>query len=453
MLSQVRTHLAIAGLLAGFLALAGLYAARVPAWNAPDEPAHYNYIRQIAEQHTLPVLVAGDYDFALLERLKSARFPLSESVDAIRYEGWQPPLYYLLSAPVYWTTASLPLTQRVFALRMVSALFGAMVLLVAYATVGRILGRQAGLAAAAFIGTIPMFVFISGSINNDTLGVLLLSAILGVLVASLVPERQPAEGGTQADAPRRIDRTYLLLGILLGLAALAKSTAYMAAGLVALVALLPRPGRSWTGDVLPGALRRLAVAYGTAALISGWWFVRNIWVYGGFDFMARQRHDSVVTGQPTTGAITWDAVQNLGTVAFRSFWAQFGWMGVLVDQRIYEMYGALTLLAVIGTGWWLLRIALCRHRIGRGQARALLLLLCSGILTAAGLAYYNLAFIQAQGRYLFTALIPISVLFCLGLSQWVPGRIRLPAACIWLAGMAALDVACLFRFILPDLVR
>ena len=38
---------ALAAVLLVYLALAGAYAIRTPDWQAPDEPAHYNYVRQI----------------------------------------------------------------------------------------------------------------------------------------------------------------------------------------------------------------------------------------------------------------------------------------------------------------------------------------------------------------------------------------------------------------------
>ena len=44
-----------------YLALATAYAVYTPAWQAPDEPAHYNYVRYLAEEHRFPVLKAGDF--------------------------------------------------------------------------------------------------------------------------------------------------------------------------------------------------------------------------------------------------------------------------------------------------------------------------------------------------------------------------------------------------------
>ena len=42
-------RIAFAIVLAVYLALAAQYAALTPDWQAPDEPAHYNVVRQIAQ--------------------------------------------------------------------------------------------------------------------------------------------------------------------------------------------------------------------------------------------------------------------------------------------------------------------------------------------------------------------------------------------------------------------
>ena len=43
-----------------YLILGLLYALYTPAWQAPDEPAHYNYVQYLAEQRRFPVLKPGD---------------------------------------------------------------------------------------------------------------------------------------------------------------------------------------------------------------------------------------------------------------------------------------------------------------------------------------------------------------------------------------------------------
>jgi hypothetical protein len=76
-----------------YLVMGTLYAVYTPAWQAPDEPAHYNYIQLLAEQHRFPILKPGDYPAEYLEEIKAAGFPPEMSIAPIRYEFHQPPLY------------------------------------------------------------------------------------------------------------------------------------------------------------------------------------------------------------------------------------------------------------------------------------------------------------------------------------------------------------------------
>ena len=45
-----------------YLVIAGLFATRIPAWQVPDEPAHYNYVRQLAQTGQFPVLEPSDWN-------------------------------------------------------------------------------------------------------------------------------------------------------------------------------------------------------------------------------------------------------------------------------------------------------------------------------------------------------------------------------------------------------
>ncbi|NLE99376.1 MAG: hypothetical protein GX601_00205, partial [Anaerolineales bacterium] len=117
-------------LVAVYLVIGALYAVFTPVWQVPDEPAHYNYIRSLAEGRGLPVLEPGDYDQELMTELTSRRFPPDLSVDSVEYGDHHPPLYYLLATPVYILSGG-----RVVPLRLFSVVLGAVLLLVAFRVV------------------------------------------------------------------------------------------------------------------------------------------------------------------------------------------------------------------------------------------------------------------------------------------------------------------------------
>lgn len=442
-----------------YLALGLGYALKVPKWNAPDEPAHFNYVRHVATTGTLPVLQMGDYNQEYLSELTSTNFPDSKPIDAIRYESHQPPLYYALAAAVYRLADGGSLDRQVLALRLFSLLFGAAVVVSIYAV-----GREAfpirplwALGAACFAAGVPMHIAMSAAVENDSLGILLLSL---VLLVSL--------GGLRAGFSTR---RCVLMGALIGLTLLTKVTAYVAAVLPLAAFLLrarlkaaeaspalevsadgePALALLWKEDQAnrePPLSRRLLLVYGTALALSWWWFVRNALTYGGLDIFGLGRHNEVVVGQPRT-VFNLDGLTYFVTTTFQSFWAQFGWMGIVVDRRIYlalALLSAFVLLGLIVFAWRLWRRP---ARLAPTERAALLLLVLTLALVVGELLYYNLTFIQAQGRYLFPAMAAIALLFVVGFLELVPRPLHTLGVVGLYFALVALDIVCLVRFVAP----
>ncbi|MBI2845444.1 MAG: glycosyltransferase family 39 protein [Chloroflexi bacterium] len=429
-----------------YLLTASLYAINTPPWQTPDEPAHYNYVAYLATQGQLPVLQPGDWDQAYLSQLTSRKFPPELSVATLRYESHQPPLYYALAAPMYLATQNLSEREQDVVLRFLSVILGGMLLFAAYRILEMIFPERPfiPLTATAFIAVLPQHIAMTAAVNNDTLAELVLAAVVFV---SLVAIR----GGL---GPRRS----LILGVLLGLAFLSKTTIYVPA-LLAVGAAFWWGGRDW---------RRLATILGLALLISGWWFIRNMLTYGGLDIFGWARHDSIVLGQPTTPQ--WLSQFGVGGIAsafltttFLSFWGQFGWMGVVMDERIYLALFFLSLFIVLG-------FLLALRRRGEWstlQKRSTLLFGVWLAIVFAALVWYNLRFVQHQGRYLFPALIPLSLFLALSLGYWasllarlfpksatVQSSLNLSESIIFAAfylGFIALDLIALYWFIIPQL--
>lgn len=443
---------ALLGLIVAAALLAGwLYATRVPKWNAPDEPAHFNYVRALATTGQLPVLQPGDYDVAKVEERMAAGFPDSLPVDWMRYESHQPPLYYALGAGVYRLVAAEPVEAQVTALRLLSTAIGALALVVAYLLVRQVYPGDPALAVAAtgVMAFVPMRVAMYAAVENDALAELVFSAALLALVSGL---RRRA--GWRYDA---------LVGALLGAALLTKVVAYVALGLAPMAYLMAEVGQARGEAGAPAAAprgplwRRLAVrlttTYAVAALVSGWWFARNLVVYGGLDVFGLQRHAQVVAGQPLTGALTAGAVKHFALTAFRSFWAQFGWMGIVVDERIYELLAALCALAGLGLILHLGRVALARGGWPPWQRQALALLAGAIALVGLGVVAYNLQYLQPQGRYFFPALAPLALLLTLGLRELVSRDHERLLLGLLVAGLFGLTLVCLFWFVVPAFAR
>jgi 4-amino-4-deoxy-L-arabinose transferase-like glycosyltransferase len=233
---------------------------------------------------------------------------------------------------------------------------------------------------------------ISAAVNNDALANALAAVTLAALTLGL----------------RRgfSDRWAVGLGVLIGALVLTKLTVYVYVPLI--VGTLLLAGRGRAGAWL-GAVRWPAIAVLVSLLVAGWWIIRNLLVYGPLDPLAMVRHDEIVVGQPRWTSYDLESFDFFLRILFRSFWGMFGWMGVVLDDGFYILYLVLTVLGIVGVeiGWLARTPLLSRHAS---------LLTWAALLVFAEVAYYNLTFIQPQGRYLFPALAPIAV--CLS-SGWL----------------------------------
>jgi len=426
-MAKVRSPLFII-ILAVYLVAGGLYAFLTPAWQAPDEPAHYNYVRRLVSQPGFPHLTANCYNQTYLDEIKAQRFPPDMSVDGICYEFHQPPLYYLLGMPVFVLTGGrLPL------LRFLSmALLGGGVIVLAFFIGQTIFPNKPAISygTMAFVAFVPMHLAILSAINNDALAELILAIILFILVQRLMT------------APENQSLPYVqnngLLGVILGLGLGSKTSVYIAIPLI-FVTLW------WTSSPATHArdwhklAREAAIIYGLAFVIVLPWFIRNVIVYGNYDILGLVRHSQIVTGQLRTadyiaGVGILNYLLNFVTTTFHSFWGQFGWMAVPMDGRSYLI---LTLLCLVALGgligfWWNAhseKKPAAEHNISTNQRHALGLMGLTILFMALGYLWYNITFLQWQGRYLFPALIPLGVFFALGLGEALSPRWRW-----WLAG-------------------
>ena len=289
---------AFIAILVGYLVVGALYALSTPAWQAPDEPAHYNYIRQVAEAGCCPRIEPGDWDSAALAQLTSSRFAPQRLrlLPSVQYEDHQPPLYYLLASPLF------QLSEGALApLRLFSVLLGAGVVALSFVISRQLLLSQphVALAVMALVAFLPQHVAMLASVNNDALAELLVGLCLLWMLRYLNADTSlnpPDEsGGSRKHAAKRYAHRLFHspwgAGLLVGAAFLTKLTIYFLALLVPLAIWL-----RWRGEKrgLPELARALASFALVAGAIGGLWWLRNAHTYGFPDILALGAHDVVV---------------------------------------------------------------------------------------------------------------------------------------------------------------
>ncbi|MCY3779972.1 MAG: DUF2142 domain-containing protein [Chloroflexi bacterium] len=424
-------------ILLGYLVAGALFARYTPAWQMPDEPAHYNYIRQVVEAGCCPRIETGDWSSDYLSQLTSGRFApeLLSELDSIQYEDHHPPLYYLLASLVYRLSGG-----DLVALRLFSVLLGTGLVVLSYLVCRSILPNKPHIALGvmALVAFLPQHLHMMSAVNNDALAELIVGLALLWLLRYLESDALPI----------------WQLGLIIGLAFLTKLTIYFLA-LPALLAIWLKWRRS--GEPTSKLLRSLAAFALMAGIIGGVWWLRNISVYGFPDFLGLAAHDRAVADQPRTadyiaqhGAGTFAV--DLASTTYKSFWGQFGWMALPLDNVlggwIYRGFGLLLLAGISG--------ALLASRRDESAASSSALLLVTVLIVLLQFGYYNIEFQQWQGRYLFPALIPIALLLVYGIDHWLDQLPRRYPRRRWLTPLGmmclfALDMYLLFRVIVPGL--
>ncbi len=448
----------LAIVLIAYLTLGSLFAVLVPPWQVPDEPAHYNYVRLFATTGAYPVLAMGDYqqDVIANQVAPPTAKPDKAIVESLRYEDYEPPLFYTLAAPVYLLAGGALIPLRLFSL-----LIGAFVVLFAYLAIRDVFPTHPHIAAftAAFVALLPQHLYMMGGFNNDSLSEALIALAVWLSVRYI---RAPSQNRFLSLLP---------LAIVAGLGFLTKVQTYLALPVV-LFAVLASGYRRHSAREIFKALVVVAVI---AVLFGLPWWIHNLQVYGGTDLLGLQRHNQVVVGQPTTE----EWIQQYGRkglllrmaqFTFQSFWGQFGWMSIVLDRRFYWLFLAVTAIStLLFLAWWLHSLSAWRRLRGkqttsRGQSvyspflvltrEQTIALETLGVLmigTLLAFIWYNLQFVQHQGRYLYMGLISIATAFSLGWHFIVSRQLRLQRW-LWLAmviAFIALDAHLLFRVILP----
>lgn len=406
--------------------LVTLYAALVPPWEAPDEPAHYRYLTALTERWRPPA------DPGVRQR---DRFCRDYAFTTSNYEWYHPALGYLPLALVYRTLqlfapdslpADIPPFNPSFCsdpfaypnlfhlrvsrplkvwqhdwglliLRVASSLWGLVVIAVTYQT-GKLLEMKGfEIVAAAWVAFLPQFTFINASVRNDTITNAIAALLLFLIVRMQLSER------------RR--RPLLITGLTLGIGILTKLTlAYLTPAV--LIAPLLLPAQSLR-DRFRAATCIIAISSIPVALY-----------YLGYP-EAQSALSYIEAQMKIRPEITsWTYWKPFFPMLLDLFFARFGWANILVSTWWIRIAFGIWVLGAVFSCYRLAR--LLKHERRNPKIRMLFLLTIGLLLAFVGVIRYNLSHFQPQGRFLFPALVSWALLGTWGLGTALPKQARFP---------------------------
>jgi hypothetical protein len=395
-LAHVNRWVAIVMLGYAFLALA--YSVINPLFESPDEWLHYDFVRYLIDRRTLPV----------------------QTNDTLT-EYQQPPLYYILGSLVAGSIAVEPFELQVnpfwgydqyrfgldnkvqfvhttreqfpyqgtalaaHLLRWYSIVLGLLTLLAGWRVMQRVFGRSAlALSALIVMAWNPQFVFVTTSINNDNLVALL--GTVSIWWSLLVLQC----GITK----RRI----IIGGLLLSAMLLTK----VSAGALAIVMLA---AMVFTADTRAARLKAVTSMAVIVAVVSGWWLIRNVWLYGELTGVNTMLH---AWGTRSVD----EGLSNLGaqlSYTWTSYWGRFGIGQIVLPAWVYGLITIVGLLGLVGFIRQLVRPTLVVDRLSLA-----LLILALAVSLAALILFALVNPSGANGRYLFPTAAAFSALLIYG---------------------------------------
>ncbi len=395
-----------------------LFLVSTPIFEASDERWHFGMVEHLAENNfQLP-----EQDLEDLEAAQSTIY---------RQEASQPPLYYWVSAlitlpidlddsdqyrivnphaqtgnPLSWGNKNMFMHEgvelsgtplAVYVLRILGLAMGAVTVWAVYNTAKIAAPHRPPVAIVAAVLTAfnPMFLFIAASVNNDNLVIMLNS--LAIWLALL----------TMRDGFDT--RRSLLIALLIALAALTKLSALVLVPVIALGALwVAQRDKNWRGLLILGASMLIFWA-----VIAGWWYLRNLTLYGELFGTATM---AAVAG-PRDG-FTFATLLNEFQGFRLSYWGVFGGFNILTSGFFYALMDFAVFMAIFGVLFLVAQLVSIRDfSYARRELTSVLFLL--GILLVGLLAFFSWTSqtFASQGRLLFPYMAAISPLLAIGFSE------------------------------------
>lgn len=445
------------------IALSGAYLAKqlimvvlFPPFTGHDEVAHYAYLRTVADEGRLPIL--------LEDRLPNELYPYCRYVlqwwcepwnprwlnnppvrmtngelEGMQYAANHPPLYYILMTPLYWLSAGQSPEFQQYLLRLAAIPFGLLVVLLAYRTTMTLFPGDRFLAftVPTFVAFQPQVSYEAAMVNNDIVAISLYSAILYLLVRGF---RETYSG-----------RTSVVLGVLLGLALLTKGTSVTAAPVIGL-AVAASAGFQNVKQILS---RGLVIAGSAVCVVWPWYFF--LWqTYGNFSGLP-QIAELQQWNRPLGGFFELLFDREFVVMRFHETWGYFGWRLLPLPAWLLWSIAIPILFAVGGLVQYAVT-ARPGNSTSKGdpvmqpaawQRWALLILAATCAIAYLAVVQFGTQFQLTQARYFFPAINAAAILLMLGVRTLIPPRWHSEGRAAVLLALIVLNVVIFSQVVIP----
>ena len=446
----------VAALVVVYVAKQLIMVVLFPPFTGHDEVAHYAYLQTVADEGRLPIL--------LEDRLPNDLYPYcryvlqwwcepwnprwrndppvrltSGELEGMQYAANHPPLYYVLMTPIYWLSSSQSAVFQQYLLRLAVIPFGLLVVLLAFRTTTALFPGDGFLAftVPAFVAFQPQVSYEAAMVNNDILAIALYSAILYVLVRRF--------------RERYALRDCLVLGLLLGLALLAKGTSVTISPVIAVAVVAALGWRDVKGIVWRGG------AIIAAAVFVAWPWYFFLWrTYGNLSGLP-QISQLQRWNRPLGGFFELLFDPSFVTMRFHETWGYFGWRLIPLPNWLLWTIAVPMIFAAGG----IVQYAVTTRSAGPAdrddpvmrpeawQRWVLLVLAATCAIGYLAVVQFGTQFELTQARYFFPVVNAAAILLMLGARTLIPLKWHTAGRTGIVLALIALNVVIFSQFVIP----
>ncbi|MGI8483028.1 MAG: ArnT family glycosyltransferase, partial [Thermomicrobiales bacterium] len=261
------------------------------------------------------------------------------------YTANHPPLYYLMMTPLYWLTEHQTPEEQLTWFRYAAIPFGMLTVLFAYLTVRALFPNDPrqflAITVPAIVAFQPQVSYEAAMLNNDILAIALTSAVIWLTAIGL-RKRFPVWN-------------CVLIGTVLGLALLAKTTSMTVAALIAVAMILGLGWRNWRSWMPCGV-----IAATMAGFVSWPWFLYMYLKYGDFTALNRIHALQWWNYSDVPAPTIWAQMTDREFVwrIWGQTWGGFGWHLILLSDDLLRILFYVALFGAWGLALYIIRVTI-----------------------------------------------------------------------------------------------